>query len=102
MKMLTIEGNNGRNQINHIMVADKNKRVYCHLKKQVIKWSDSFYQDNCTGCQYLYGVGQDVGTIECKFESEIDDEDAIAVTIEEPFVYAQSNFKLGIKIQKTK
>jgi len=97
--MLTAEGNNRENQINHIMIADKNKRVYCHLLNEVIKWSDSFYQENCTGCQYLYGVGQGVGTIECKFESEVDDEDDIAVVIDDPFLYAQSKFTLGFKVK---
>ena len=31
------------NRVNHIMIADKNNILYCHLKEQVIKWKDNYY-----------------------------------------------------------
>ena len=60
-------------------------------------WSDKFYQENCTRCQYLEGLGQNIGTIECSFRSEVDSEDDVVVTVDDPFLYAESKFKLGIK-----
>ena len=94
--MLKVESESS-NRVNHIMIADKNGRLYCHLKEQVIKWSDKFYQENCTRCQYLEGLGQNIGTIECSFRSEVDSEDDVVVTVDDPFLYAESKFKLGIK-----
>ena len=85
------------NRVNHIMIADKNNRLYCHLKEQVIKWNDDYYLENCNRCQYLQGLGQNIGTIECSFRSEVDADDDISVTVDDPFLYAESKFKLGIK-----
>ncbi len=85
------------NRVNHIMIADKNNRLYCHLKEQVIKWNDDYYLENCSGCQFLQGVGQNIGTIECSFRTEVDDEDDISITVDDPFLYMESKFKLGVK-----
>ena len=82
---------------NHVMVPDKRKRIYCKLVNKVIKWSDEFYQEQCVSCQYLNGLGQNVGAIECAF---IDDSENITEIVEDPFEFVESGFKLGFRKAK--
>lgn len=91
--MLKVSGEDA-NRTNHIMVRDKKERIYCHLAGNVIKWDSQWYQDYCTHCQYLNGLGQDIGVIECAFD---DGSNNISETVTEPFELLNTA-KLGIKI----
>ena len=79
---------------NHIMVMDNKERIYCRLANNVIKWNSAWYQENCSHCQFLNGLGQDIGVIECAFD---DGTDNISETVEEPFTFMAIKQKLGFK-----
>ncbi len=91
--MLKVSGENA-NRTNHIMVRDDKGRIYCHLSGNVVKWSSEWYQEYCTRCQYLSGLGQDIGVIECAFDNGTEN---ISETVTEPFELLDTT-KLGIKI----
>lgn len=94
LNMLKITGED-EIRTNHIMIAGDKKRIYCRLLNKIIKWSDEFFQENCYHCQYLNGLGQNIGTIECAFN---DGSENITEVVEDPFSFVESGYKLGFKM----
>ena len=82
---------------NHVMVKDKNDYIYCKWLDKVVKWDNEYFEKNCMFCPFFGGIPQNEGVIECLYD---DGSDAISVTIDRPFEFANNNRTLGFRKSK--